>query len=105
MILTLDRDGILTAFSTLSDAQKGLECIDVAGEEYELIDGDGRRVDALITRAVTTFHPGAFELRICGNADPARLRAILARAVRYEPSAPSGLPLTLADLRACLRVE
>lgn len=85
MILLLRHDdGALVLFESLQDVTRHLEAIDIENGEYEFCDSSGQRFLGVVTRAVGTFRPGAFELRPEGPPDPANAIALLDRAVRLE---------------------
>ena len=84
MILMLHDDKRIEIFDSPDDPPKRLEAIDIENEEFRFCDEKGQRYVGVITRPVTTFGAGAFELRAEGEPDVTNALDLIDQAVGLE---------------------
>lgn len=92
MILAIDEDGALEIFTSVEDAERGLEAIDVQQSAVEFCDGRGQRYSPIYIRPpresrlgpIGIVDIGAFRLRAEGEIDPSLPQRFIARARHIE---------------------
>ncbi len=110
MLLALDKHAALHVFTSLEDAERQLEAIDVLQDEFEFCDDQGQRYSPTYTRPPTQrrigplgiVDIGAFKLVAVGHTDVELPHQFVERAAHLEHSSlpeVAGLPALRDELR------
>jgi len=92
MILAIDENDALHVFTSVEDAERELEAIDVQQSVLEFSDGRGQRFSPVYTRPPTETRIGpigivdigAFRLLAVGEIDPSLPQSFIKRATYIE---------------------
>jgi hypothetical protein len=87
MIFVFETNGsLLYLFSSAAEAESHLEAIDIENNEYEFCDDTGQRFVGNVTKPITKFGAGSFNLKPDGKPDKAFIASFLSHARSLDQS-------------------
>ena len=88
MLLVFDRNNSLSIYQSSSDAEAGLETIDIENGEYEFCDETGQPYVGDVLKLVTKWSGGDFRIVPRGARDPGLPLSFVLRATDYRSKVP-----------------
>lgn len=86
MMMLLRDDAVIELFDSPSTPPNWIEAVDVENREYSFCNEFGQRFEGVITRPISRFHSGEFELRPVGISAISNALDLVDRAKAIEPN-------------------